>query len=346
MTMKVENSGLPSGLHGEGEDGPSATLPLPGIKPPPEPLGRLLARWARRAIFMGISLSVVAHVMFLAIAYAVPLGDSGTSRLGNTDAAGASGVEMAVMSAEQFGALEEAAIDSSTPAIADAPPTDLPGIDLKDAPGGGGMADTGELGAVGTGLGGAGSGTGIGIGDGAGGSGGGGAKFFGVEARGQRFAFVCDISGSMSEQGKLSQLKIELERSLDGMVETAQFAVYFFESDAVPLNNRQQWAEANSKNKAPAFAKIKDLVARGGTNPLPAFAMALALKPRPDAIYFMTDGLFDTDVVTQLSAMNRSGKKVPIHCIAFGDRSAEVPMKKIAEESGGTYTYVVPRGAK
>ncbi|MGQ0628584.1 MAG: hypothetical protein ACT4PL_10850, partial [Phycisphaerales bacterium] len=199
---------------------------------------------------------------------------------------------------------------------------------------------------IGNGLGGAGSGDGIGVGDGSGGSGGGGAKFFGVEARGQRFVWVCDISGSMSERLKLSQLKVELERSLDGLLDTSQFMVFFFESDVVPLRGKQGWRDASSRNKNEAFAHLKELMARGGTNPIPAFVGAFSMKPRPDAIYFMTDGLFDQEVVDRISVMNKTGKKVPVHCLAFGDRSSEVLMKKIATDSGGTYKYVPIGGGR
>lgn len=314
------------------------SVPIAGTSFVPEPFKAKFMRWLRRATVVGVGLSLVAHVMLLAIAYATPV--QGPAQVGNLPE-GTAGVQMAVMPAEAFGALEEASIDTTAPSIADGPPTALPGVDMAESPGGNGLADTGDLGTVGTGLGGAGSGQGIGVGDGQGGSGGGGAKFFGVEARGQRFAYVCDVSGSM--QGpKLGQLKLELEKSLDALVEQAQFIVYFFESEVFTAGNKPKWSEATGRNKGPVFLQLKGLTARGGTNPSPAFRMAFALKPRPDAIYFMTDGLFDGEVVNEVIAMNRAGKKVPIHCIAFGDRSSEALMKKIATDSGGTYTYVPP----
>jgi len=315
-----------------------AALPLPGTSFVPEPFKVTLMRWLRRATVVGVGLSLVAHVMILAIAYATPV--QGPAQVGNLPE-GTAGVQMAVMPAEAFGALEESAIDTTAPAIADGPPTALPGVDMAEAPGGNGLADSGDLGTVGTGLGGAGSGDGIGVGDGQGGSGGGGAKFFGVEARGQRFAYVCDVSGSMAGP-KLGQLKLELEKSLDALLEQAQFIVYFFESEVFTGGNKPKWSEATGRNKGPVFLQLKNLTARGGTVPSPAFRMAFALKPRPDAIYFMTDGLFDAEIVNEIATMNRAGKKVPVHCIAFGDRSSEALMKKIAADSGGTYTFVPP----
>ena len=51
-------------------------------------------------------------------------------------------------------------------------------------------------------------GTGLGTGSGA------GAEFFGIRARGQRFAYVVDISGSMGQNGRLELALGELVRSL------------------------------------------------------------------------------------------------------------------------------------
>ncbi|MGQ0627064.1 MAG: hypothetical protein ACT4PL_03070, partial [Phycisphaerales bacterium] len=117
---------------------PSPSIPLPGTRPPPETMSHLIMRWATRAIVVGVAASCLGHLVFLAIASAVSL--AGPAQAGNS-ATGSQGVQMAVMSAEQFGALEEAALDTAMPAIADGPPTALPGIDLRDTPGGGGLPD-------------------------------------------------------------------------------------------------------------------------------------------------------------------------------------------------------------
>jgi hypothetical protein len=192
---------------------------------------------------------------------------------------------------------------------------------------------------VGEGLGGSGTGEGIGVGGGSGGAEGGGAKFFGVEARGARFAYIVDISGSM-EGPKIVTLRRELSSSIDGLPENAQFMIYFFESQTVPIGGRDKWMEAVAKNKNWAINIISRVEARGGTEPGGAFSNAFGLSPKPDAIYFMTDGLFDAGIADRVAAMNRKGKKVPIHCIAFAEKGSEALMRRIAEQSGGTYTYI------
>ena len=108
------------------------------------------------------------------------------------------------------------------------------------------------------------------------------------------------------------------------------------------LGNKDKWTAASDNGKKWSRDLIKDLPSYGGTNPVPSFQKAFDLKPRPDAIYFMTDGLFAEDVAHLVSNMNKRGKRVPIHCIAFDiqDKAVEVMMKKIAEESGGQFTSV------
>lgn len=297
---------------------------------------RLLAM-TRQAVFVGVFLSLLAHAMFLAVAGVWRIGGGGGGGSGSGD--GANAVEMAVIDETELGALTEANLELATPGIDDPLTSQAPGVDLVDIPGGSGLPDSGELGSVGTGLGGAGAGKGIGVGDGQGGSGGGGAKFFGVEARGSRFAYVVDVSGSM-EGSKLATLKRELSVSIDGLAENAQFLVFLFESQFQTLGTRDKWMNADSKNKIWLIQQLAAVTARGGTEPAGAFVAAFGLRPRPDAIYFMTDGLFDAAVAERVAALNKTGRKVPIHCIAFGERGSESLMRKIAEMSGGTYTFI------
>ena len=73
----------------------------------------------------------------------------------------------------------------------------------------------------------------------------------------------------------------------------------------------------------------------------PAFRVAFQLVPRPDAIFFMTDGQFPAEVVEEIAALNRGGgRRVVIHTISFMDTSSEPLMKRIASDSGGKYRHV------
>ena len=179
-------------------------------------------------------------------------------------------------------------------------------------------------------------GVGLGVGD----SVGSGASFFGVEARGNRFAFVVDTSGSMINDGRLQSMQQELINSISGMFNSSSFFVAFFSSGAMPLGDRGiVWAEATDSGKNWARAHILATRAQGGTNPLPGFELISELEPPPDAVYFMTDGEFDPDQAdTILSLMRR--RNIPIHCITFRSREGEAVMRRIAAATRGTYTHV------
>lgn len=249
-------------------------------------------------------------------------------------------VEMAIMTEGELAAvLGEASVDALAPAVPDVDavspePTDLMG----DGPGGE-IDDSLAMGSVGTGGGGgdiAGDGLG-GLGAG-GGGGGGGARFFGVEAQGNRFAYIVDISESM-EGTRIASLKQELQRSVDRLLDSSQFLVVMYSTEAALLGRRGTWTDASVSGKRWAQTNIREIDANGATNPLPAFQIVFGTRPRPDAIYFMTDGEFAANVVDEVSILNKQ-LKIPIHCICFGSSDGEALMKQLAKQSRGTYTFI------
>lgn len=168
------------------------------------------------------------------------------------------------------------------------------------------------------------------------------ANFFGVEARGTRFAYIVDISGSMADD-RLAALRQALGASIDGLLEHTQFAIVLYNSDAYLLTSRG-WVPATDKSKRDVKRDLRGVQATGGTNPIPAFQIVFGMKPRPDAIYFMTDGEFGSNgptIVSTVDKLNSQGfRKVPIHCITFIEDSGRDVMRAIARRSGGTYTHV------
>jgi hypothetical protein len=234
-------------------------------------------------------------------------------------------------------------------------PDELPSLGAMDGAGGVDAPASGEgLGGIADGLGGAGGdiGDGDGLGgDGAGGAGGGGSSFFGVEAKGSRILYICDISGSMVSDGqgqrsgaRLQLLQRELSESITALQSHMSFYVLFFNSDVIPIADSPRWIIAGDKGKRFATQKIAGLQAFGGTEPWGAFEIALAMRPAPDAVYFMTDGAFDPQVAVRIKAANVGSRKIPIHTITLGEKAGEETMRQIAADSGGTYTHVPDTG--
>ncbi len=296
------------------------------------------ARWLANAAAAGIALSLLAHLVFLVASGIIRFGGPGA--VGSPRGTGV--VSLAVVTETELAALEGSPLDSAMPAVSEAP-TPLAidtAPDLAALTGGSGTPMTTDLGGLGDGLSGAGAGEGVGIGEGAG-AGGGGASFFGVEARGSRFVFIVDTSGSMHGE-RLALLQEQLVTSVQRLRESARFFIVEFNSTSRSLFEDTAWIEATPEAKRRTVARIMNLKADGTTRPTGAFTMAFNLRPRPDAIYFMTDGEFTEDgVVEAVARMNRFAIKVPIHGIALGHEASETDLRTMAEQSGGTFTLIV-----
>jgi hypothetical protein len=163
-------------------------------------------------------------------------------------------------------------------------------------------------------------------------------KFMDAVATGRRFCIIADTSGSM-DGDKLEYVKDEILETIASMKPTARFQVVFFSSRAIPfpaggwLHPRRKYADLETW--------LKEIYASGSTNPMPAFELVFMLEPPPDAIFFMTDGLFPAQVVEKVAELQRTTRKqVVIHTISFISRDAEVHMREIARNSGGTYRHV------
>lgn len=334
------------------------TQPEPGWAGPgapaavaPRDLKRALIRWAPPVLLGATGLSLLIHLTMGVVAAFILVGGGIVGQAGGGGQSGPIGV--AVMTEAEFGSVMQAAgLNADTPAVSDAP-TALPGqeVDIAVTDVGLGGADSGGLADGGGAL-----TSGFGAGDisggpglGGSGSGGGAASFFGVEARGNRFAYIVDISGSMDigvgvgDVKRIDLLKTELAKSIAALLENAYFFVALFSTDARPMGNRAEWVLASDAGKAWARRTVSLIIADGATEPINAFKIVFRMRPRPDAIYFMTDGEFLQDYVKDIAKMNAEWR-IPIHCITFISREGEVNMKRIAEDSGGTYVHVAGPG--
>ncbi len=306
-------------------------------------------RLIERATIMGVGLSVLVHLVILLLAALI------TVDFGFADAGGGDGddVDFAVMTSADLAQMSSPRIEFESFEVAVTPREMVVAIDLiADAgseqsvneladsiapslnPGGGSLtsidATTGSAGA--------------GTGD--------GASFFGLEAQGRRFAYIVDVSGSMnalSGEGQQTRWELtrgELLRSITGLDANADFFVVLYSSNPILLFGNTAWIRADSKNKQLAGTGLFGISPSGGTKPMPAFSQVFALDPEPDAIYFMTDGLVETDVPALVRQMNRR-ERIPIHCILFGAlgnthdaKAAENMLRNIAKRSGGKFTHI------
>ncbi len=301
-------------------------------------LGERILRWTRNTLIVGLVLSILFHLGAFIVSRFILVGGSAGSDAGGT----IGGVEVAVMTETELAEITAGALGDPTElTVAGASPSEAADERLEvpavDAAGASGF----EPGPLSESIGGGGDvGSGLGLGTGAGGAGaGGGASFFGVEAQGRRFAYIVDISGSM-QGDRIRTLRAALAESITGLTETSEYAVMLFSTGADPLlGGRLEWSEATDKGKSRARQAVAMIQAEGTTLPLAAFRAVIELRPKPDAVYFMTDGDFPIEMAEEIKREVRR-TKLKVHCICFMERTGEAAMKEIAKISGGSYTFI------
>lgn len=173
------------------------------------------------------------------------------------------------------------------------------------------------------------------------------SQFMGTGGAAFYIVYIIDRSGSMV--GSFDYVKKEMRRSIEQLQAQQLFQVIFFNAgDPLEFNSGESGGPpvyrlnfATDRMKVKAFDFIDSIVAFGRTDPQPAFRKAFALRPKPNLIYFLTDGSFEPDIADELKKWNADHKTV-INTIAFLTRPSEALLKRIAHENGGTYTFINP----
>lgn len=178
------------------------------------------------------------------------------------------------------------------------------------------------------------------------------ARFFGLEARGKRVVYVCDRSASMGEpDGRpLAAAKAELLRSLDGLGDSQQFGIVFYNERQRVFSPsgaavRPVFASEESRRQARAF--IEEVPAIGGTRH--AEAIATALRIGADVVFVLTDADADHDLAEgELRSLSRAAGAARIMVVQFGSAASRGSprLEELAVGTGGTYVVVDPATAE
>ncbi len=163
--------------------------------------------------------------------------------------------------------------------------------------------------------------------------------FFGIQSQGRYVAYILDVSSSM--RGRMARLQSELEMSLGALPGNARFVVLPFNSKLLQLQS--SWASAGSANVKRVVRSLADVDAQGGTDPSKAFEWAFrTLTPRPDEIYFMTDGavIQAPKLLERLRVLNAGPGKTRIHSIGLGADAETGFLRAIAGEHGGRFVHI------
>jgi hypothetical protein len=289
-----------------------------------------IERRRRRLALLGGSVSLFLHVLLLVYLGLVYRGGGGGG-----GSAQAVTYELAVLNQEELTALEQTSFDElETAAIETAASLESAALTASTSSASELTAASATLPTLG------GSGAGGGGDIGLGGGGGGTTSFFGIGSKGNRFAYIIDISGSMGDARKLDIARSELIRSIEALPDYAYFYVLLFNADFQQPPMQRGWMRARKPLIRQFVTWINSIDPGGGTAPRTSFMQVFSLDVRPDVIYFLTDGIFQDISAEEIAAMNRSGKQSVINTIQFGDRSGEDVLRNIARLTDGVYRFV------
>ena len=161
-----------------------------------------------------------------------------------------------------------------------------------------------------------------------------GVSFFGTAAKGKRFVFIIDKSGSMTGRN-FRKAKNEIMRTLRSLPADARFMIYFFSSGTEKMPANALMA-AVPKNIDWAIQWVGGRSSGGGT--MPSGAIRAAFDDKPDTIWLLTDGQMEGDPAGQIRAKNK-GKNIRVNTLCFPGGDDQL-LKRIAKENGGTYRFV------
>ena len=169
---------------------------------------------------------------------------------------------------------------------------------------------------------------------------------YGLQGEGSKFLYVFDRSGSMSGYGgrPLRSAQSELVASLNDLESTHQFQIIFYNEEPhvfKPDGRTARLVYGDDQGKALAQRFVRGIVAAGGTRHLQPLAMAL--KMRPDVIFFLTDAEEPRLSADELAQLKRLNKGTQIHAIEFGfgpTIGEDNFLKRLARQNGGQHAYI------
>ncbi len=173
----------------------------------------------------------------------------------------------------------------------------------------------------------------------------GGTTFFGVTARGRRIGYVVDVSASMESGGRIWLALGELKRSLAGLPDFAWFYVTLFSNELLVPPFQRSWQRAVPTELTRMDRWIDSVSTRGGTRPGPAFERLFSLDPKPDAIFFLTDGEVPADTPALVRRLNDRIRPTVINTVAFGSEAGRAALEEMARDSDGVFRFV-PTGGR
>jgi uncharacterized protein with von Willebrand factor type A (vWA) domain len=133
----------------------------------------------------------------------------------------------------------------------------------------------------------------------------------------------------------------ELRRSISALPPDTNAYVVFFSGGAAELQGFGRWVRAQTPDAERLVQNLVGVGDGGGTNPAPALERAFGQSPRPDELFFMTDGIMPQSVPALIARLNsQSLARTRVHTIAFGQDAERASLEEIARTNGGQFRAV------
>ena len=190
------------------------------------------------------------------------------------------------------------------------------------------------------------------------------SNFMGVKSQANKILFIIDYSASMRGRDKV--MRYELCKAIDKLPAVGSVAVLFFSGptwiagqDANALHKnwegsngggwkpkdghtpeRPKWLPVTPTNKKKLKEAVVSTPLTFGTVWDNSFEWAFYMNPKPDVIYFMTDGNANKNLQGMEIIKSKKGK-TKIYTIGYGaPAGAKQPLEEIAAMTGGKSKFV------
>lgn len=157
-------------------------------------------------------------------------------------------------------------------------------------------------------------------------------SFFGIRASGERFVFIVDNSTSMLDGNRRGLAHSELMRCIKTLKWPQQYYVIAFDSETLPLPFGPYVTSGPDQSRK-VGQWLSRLTPQDGT--LPGHALRQAIGLKPDAVFLITDGQFDSPTPAKINDWNKG--RVPIHVIDMAPGPPVPILEQVARDSSGVY---------
>jgi hypothetical protein len=190
------------------------------------------------------------------------------------------------------------------------------------------------------------------------------SNFMGIKSKANKILFIIDYSASMNGRDKV--MRSELSKAIEKLPAVGSVSVIFFSGptwvageDAKALHkswsgsNNSGWKPNDGYNPVkpkwlPVTPSIKKRLIKAvydtpltlGTVWDNSFEWAFYMNPKPDVIYFMTDGNSNKNF-QGIDIIKKKKGKTKVYTIGYGaPAGAKVPLEEIAAMTGGKSKFV------